>query len=50
MNKELCIKFGKLNNSILWCTVEKTSNYCDTSIWNTVLYTAQLYYEIDLGD
>ena len=25
MNKELCIKVGKLNNSI--CTVEKTSNY-----------------------
>ena len=27
MNKELCIKVGKWNNSILWCTVEKTSNY-----------------------
>ena len=24
MNKELCIKVGKWNNSILWCTVEKT--------------------------
>jgi len=22
MNKELCIKVGKWNNSILWCTVE----------------------------
>ena len=28
MNKELCIKVGKWNNSILWCTVEKTS-YCN---------------------
>ena len=27
MNKELCIEVGKWNNSILWCTVEKTSNY-----------------------
>jgi len=26
MNKELCIKVGKWNKSILWCTVEKTSN------------------------
>jgi len=26
MNKQLCIKVGKLNNSILWCTVKKTSN------------------------
>ena len=25
LNKELCIKVGKWNNSILWCTVEKTS-------------------------
>ena len=25
MNKELCIKVGKWNNSILWCTVENTS-------------------------
>ena len=24
MNKELCIKVGKWNNSILWCTVKKT--------------------------
>ena len=29
MNKKLCIKVGKWNNSILWCTVKKTSNY-----WN----------------
>jgi hypothetical protein len=26
LNKELCIKVGKWNNSILWCTVKKTSN------------------------
>jgi len=24
MNKELCIEVGKWNNSILWCTVERT--------------------------
>jgi hypothetical protein len=27
MNKELCIKVGIWNNSILWCTVKKTSNF-----------------------
>jgi hypothetical protein len=27
MNKELCIKVGKWNNSLLRCTVRKTSNY-----------------------
>jgi len=27
MNKELCIKVGKINNSILWCTVKKTSSH-----------------------
>ena len=31
MNKELCIKVGKWNNSILWCTVEQTSKYVITA-------------------
>jgi len=26
--KELCIKVGKWSKSLLWCTVEKTSNRC----------------------
>jgi len=26
MNKEMCIKVGKWNNSLLWCMVEKHQN------------------------
>ena len=37
MNKELCIKVGKWNNSILWCTVDKTSNWNLTSCFFRVL-------------
>jgi hypothetical protein len=31
MNKELCIKVGKWNKSILWCTVKKHQNSNDNS-------------------
>ena len=32
MNKELCIKVGKWNYSILWCTVEKSSKEPDVYV------------------
>jgi len=38
MNKELCIKVGKWNNSILWCTVKETSNYKEYAIYNKHLH------------
>ena len=37
MNKELCIKVGKLNNSILWCTVEKTWKKARQCTYNITL-------------
>ena len=56
MNKELCIKVGKWNNSILWCTVEKTSNVLILnflSIFSSLLkvqwVTHQLLAERHLG-
>ena len=33
MNKELGIKVGKWNNSILWCTVEKASDCAFMLLW-----------------
>ena len=43
MNKELCIKVGKWNNSILWCTVKKTSK-CTSSFSKTVSRTWFSHY------
>ena len=39
MNKELCIKVGKRNNSILWCTVKKTSNPYPSQRTGTLVVT-----------
>jgi hypothetical protein len=38
MNKELCIKVGKWNHSILWCTVRNTSNvlWVTELTWNSI--------------
>ena len=42
MNKELCIKVGKWNNSILWWTVEK-KNYIENNLCITlVIYQESL--------
>jgi len=50
MNKELCIKVGKWNNSILWCTIKKTSNQTLCSyffvLWQTLLNIPYIYIYI----
>ena len=45
---KLCIKVGWWNNSILWCTVEKISNYVMQNKENCALKSVEeiiLYYD-----
>jgi len=46
MNKELSIKVGKWNNSILWCTVEKTSKY--NKMFKVIITTQQQCINISI--
>ena len=48
MNKELCIQVGKWNNSILWRTVEKTSNSIILVFWVIAPYSlANIYWRFE---